>query len=127
LGAKVAFWASLWISIGGVGKANLVATTIMEAKPMKNSITTCVESKPVVNASAHKSMCERKPRHSGVKTSSILGKINMKKSVRCGAALLRAWLGRLPQSKDRNLDTYWFTLKSQRGRFESSHPHLSVA
>lgn len=123
----MAFWASLWISIGGVGKVNLVARTNMEAIPMKNSITTCVESKLAVNASAHKSMCECKPRHSGVKTSSVLGKINIKKSVRCGAALLRAWLGRLPQSRDRNLDTYRFTLKSQRGRFESSHPHLFVA
>ena len=94
---------------------------------MKNSITTYVESKPVVNASAHKLMCECKPRHSGVKTPSVLGSINMKKSVRCGAALQRAWLGRLPQSKDRNLDTYRFTLKSKRGRFKSSHPHLSVA
>jgi hypothetical protein len=123
----VAFCASLWISVGGVGNVNLVVRTNMEAIPMKNSITTCVESKPMVNALAHKSMCECKPRHSGVKTSSVLGKINIKKSVRCGAALLRAWLGRLPQSRDCNLDTYWFTLKSERGRFESSHPHLSVA
>ena len=43
LGVKVVFWASMWISIGGVGNANLVATTNMEAKPMKNSVTTCVE------------------------------------------------------------------------------------
>ena len=99
LGVKVALWASMWISIGGVGNANLVATTNMEAKPMKNSVTTCVESKPAVNASARKSMHEHKPRHSEVKTSSVLGKINTKKSVRCGAALLRARLGKLPQSK----------------------------
>lgn len=102
LGVKVALWASMWISIGGVGNANLVATTNMEANPMKNSITTCVESKPAVKPSAHKSMHERKPRHSEVKSSSVFGKINTKKSVRCGAALLRARLGKLPQSKDRN-------------------------
>jgi hypothetical protein len=101
LGAKVALWVSMWISIGGVGNANLAATTNMEANPMKNSITTGVESKPAVNASAHKPMHGRKPRHSEVKTSSVLGKINTKKSVRCGAALLRARLGKLPQSKDR--------------------------
>jgi len=99
LGVKVVFWASMWISIGGVGNANLLATTNMEAKPMKNSVTTCVESRPVVNASAHKSMHERKPCHSEAETSSVLGKINTKKSVRCGAALLRARLGKLPQSK----------------------------
>lgn len=96
----MAFWASLWISIGGVGNAKLVATTNMEAKPMKNSVTTCVELKPAVKASAHKPMRERKPRQSEVKTSSVFGKINTKKSVRCGAALLRARLGKLPQSKD---------------------------
>jgi hypothetical protein len=99
LGVKVAFWASMWITIGGVGNANLAATTNLEAKPMKNSVTTCVESRPAVNVSAHKSMHERKPRHSESKTSSVLGKINTKKSVRCGAALLRARLGKLPQSE----------------------------
>jgi hypothetical protein len=127
LGAKVAFWASLWISIGGVGNANLAATTNMEAKPMKNPITTCVESKTVVQTPAHKPMRGRKPRHSGAKTSSVLGKINMKKSVRCGAALLRAWLGKLPQSKDHIGSLDRLTLKSQRGRFKSSHPHHSMA
>lgn len=101
LGTKVILWASLWISIGGVGNANLTATTNMEAKPMKNSITTCVETKPAVKASAHKSMHGPIPRHSGVKTSSVLRKIDTKKSVRCGAALLRARLGKLPQSRDR--------------------------
>jgi hypothetical protein len=68
---------------------------------MKNSITTCVETKPAVKASAHKSMHGPIPRHSGVKTSSVLRKIDTKKSVRCGAALLRARLGKLPQSRDR--------------------------
>jgi hypothetical protein len=90
----------MWISIGGVGSANLVATTNMEAKPMKNSVITCVETKPAVKISAHNPMRERKPRHSEVKASGILGKINAKKSVRCGAALLRARLGKLPQSRD---------------------------
>jgi hypothetical protein len=105
LGVKVTLWASMWISIGGVGNANLVATANMEAKPMKNSVTTCVESNPAVNASAHKPTCERKPRNSEVKTSSVLGKINTNKSVRCGAALLRARLGKLPQSKRSQLAT----------------------
>jgi hypothetical protein len=96
LGTKVILWASLWISIGGVGNANLIATTNTEAKPMKNSITTCVESKRAVKASAHKSMHGPMPRHSGVKTLCVLGKIDTKKSVRCGAALLRARLGSSP-------------------------------
>lgn len=96
LGTKVILWASLWISIGGVGNANLIATTNTEAKPMKNSITTCVESKRAVKASAHKSMHGPIPRHSGVKTLCVLGKIDTKKSVRCGAALLRARLGSSP-------------------------------
>lgn len=38
LEVKVTLWTLLLISIGGVGQANLAATTYMEARPMKNSI-----------------------------------------------------------------------------------------
>lgn len=92
--------ASLWISIGGVGNVNLVATTNLEARPMKNSINTCVESRPAVKASAHNPMHKHNARHSEEETARPLSKIATKKTVRCGAALLRARLGKLPQSRD---------------------------
>ena len=96
-------WASLWIRFGGVGKANLAATTYMEAVPMKNSINTCVDSRIPAKASAHKSVQRHQAKHSEVKAARNLKKIVTKKSVRCGAALLRARLKAPPIERSQRI------------------------
>jgi len=100
LGVKVTLWTSLLISIGGVGQANLAAMPYMEARPMKNSINTCVDSRTAANASARKPVQRHHAKHDEVKAATTLRKIVTEKSVRCGAALLRVRLGKLPQSRD---------------------------
>ena len=90
---------------------------------MKTSI--CVEAKPSVATSAHNSTPEhRARRRSGVNASNALHKVGRKKSVWCGAALLRVRLGANSPNREITLNKPTpFILKSQRGRFESSHPH----